>query len=85
MVYPGPDQGLFCRTCGARVRSGWACGGKGGTVFWYCPTCDEFLEWNGAGLTEGMSEECQTSMRSFLRYIINRAQSASPNKGGRPS
>ena len=80
MVYLGPDQGLFCHACGTKVEDGWACGKKGCTAFWYCPTCDEFLEWDGSGLTEEMTEEGQTSMKSFLRYLIGRAQKDEGNK-----
>jgi hypothetical protein len=79
MVYLGPDQGVWCRACGTKIEDGWACGKKGCTVFWYCPTCDEFLEWDGSGLTEEMTEEVQASMKSFLRYTINRAQKSEGN------
>ena len=82
MVYQGPDHGLACRTCGTRVEEGWACGEKGCTIFWYCPTCDEFLEWSCSGLTEEMTEECQSSMKSFLRYIMSRPAKGEGNNQG---
>ncbi len=82
MIYLGPDQGLACRTCGASVKHGWACGQKACTAYWYCPNCDEFLEWCGSGVTDQMTEESRTSMRSFLRYIINRSQKGEGNHEG---
>jgi hypothetical protein len=81
MVYLGPDQRLACRTCGTSVKHGWACGEKTCTAFWYCPTCDEFLEWCGSGLTDQMTQESQASMRSFFKYIINRSQKGEGNNG----
>lgn len=80
MIYLGPDQGLACRTCGASVKTGWACSQKACTAYWYCPKCDDFLEWCGSGGTDQMTEECRASMRSCLRYIIDRSQKGEGNK-----
>lgn len=69
MVYLGTGQGLFCRACGTKVEDGRVCGAKLAAVFWYCPTCDEFLEWHGFGITEETTGQCQTSLRPFLRWL----------------
>lgn len=76
MLYRSVDQALFCRRCLTRVEDGRACGKNLTAVFWYCPTCDAFLEWHAFGMTEGMTEQCQAEVRSFLRRLKYRSDSS---------
>ncbi len=79
MVYLGVDRGFFCRRCATKVEEGRACGEKLTAVFWYCPTCDKFLEWHAFGITEQMTEQYQASVRSFLRWLRYHAETGEGN------
>lgn len=74
MVYLGADQELVCRRCGTKVEDGRACGKNLTAVFWYCPTCDEFLEWHAYGITKETTAQCQASVGSFLRWLRHHAE-----------
>jgi len=68
-VYLGPERTVYCNKCGTKVGEGQACGENLAVVFWYCSTCDEFVHWDGLGIAAEMSEQCQASVKSFLRSL----------------
>ena len=61
-------RGAYCSKCGTELQDGWACGRNSSIFFWYCSTCDEFVQWQVVRGTAEVSEEGKDSMKSFLRY-----------------
>ncbi len=78
MVYLESERDIYCSKCGTKVDNGRACGKDVSIVFWYCSTCDEFLQWQVLGTAE-VSEQCQESVRSFLRSLRHQADGGEPH------
>lgn len=74
MFYLGADQELVCGKCGTKAEGGRACGKNLTVVFWYCPTCNEFLEWHAVGIADEMTEQYQADLRPFLRWLKRHAK-----------
>jgi hypothetical protein len=62
-------RGIYCSKCGTKLEDGWACGRNGSIIFGYCPTCDEFVQWQQMLGTGEVSEQGKESMKSFLRSL----------------
>ena len=67
LVHLGPGRGLFCAKCGTKAQTGGGHGRGSGFSFYYCCTCDEFVEWDDFGMTGDMRTECQILMRNGIR------------------
>ena len=67
LVHLGPGRGLFCAKCGTKTHSGGGHGRSFGFSFYYCHTCDGFVEWDDFGMTGDMRTECQVLMRNGIR------------------
>jgi len=67
LVHLGPGRGLFCAKCGTKAQTGGGHGRGFGFSFYYCNTCDGFVEWDDFGMTEEMRNEFQVLMRNEIR------------------
>ena len=67
MKRPESKRGIYCNKCGTKLEDGWACGQNLSSFFWYCPTCDEFVQWQQVLGTGEVSEQGKESMKSFLK------------------
>jgi hypothetical protein len=67
LVHLGPERGLFCAKCGTKAQPGGGHGRGFGFSFYYCHTCDEFVEWDDFGMTEEMRTKYRALMRPRLR------------------
>ena len=74
----GVKKGIYCNKCGTKLEDGWACGQNLSSFFWYCPTCDEFVQWQQVLGTGEVSEQGKESIKSFLRYLKHQADGGEP-------
>ena len=70
LVHLGPERGLFCAKCGTKAQPGGGHGQGFGFSFYYCQTCDEFVEWSDFGVTQHM----RTSYKAFMREQLRRLE-----------
>lgn len=67
LVHLGSEKGLYCAKCGTKAQPGGGHGDDFGFSFYYCYTCDEFVEWDSFGMTKDMTNQCQAWARPHLR------------------
>lgn len=67
LVHLGPWKGFYCAKCGTEAQPGGGHGDDLGFSFYYCRTCDEFVEWDSFGMTKDMINQYQAWVRPQLR------------------
>ena len=67
LVHLGPGRGLFCVKCSTKAQPSGGHGRGFGFSFYYCHTCDGFVEWDDFGMTGDMRTEYQVLMRNRIR------------------